>query len=145
MQKKEKTCGALFKEGIDRYAGNDSEKRKMFAIGFWYGQAEKVFLNACKAAMFRPSLERNPWALETLREIADHYGLVTVIIEYENMTELWITKPINRTEVEAIIDVSANSEAWHVRRGLLCGIPTNEIDPIFHLRQGYGKYSDDKD
>lgn len=138
------TCGMIYKECVNFYCQDNQELRRMFAIGFFHGQAEKVYLGACKAAMFRPNLNRNPWAREVLTEVAARYGLVVIPLIYENMTELWITKPANITKVETIAGFPINSSEWHRTRGLLCGIPEDELDYSFHLRKGYGKYPDDK-
>ncbi len=57
----------MCKEAINKYAGDDSEKIRIFAAGFVSGQAEKVYLGACRAAMFRPSQDR--------------YGMLNVVTE----------------------------------------------------------------
>ena len=31
---------------------------------------------------------------------------------------------------------------WHKDRGLMCGVPHNEIDYMFHERTGYGQPCD---
>lgn len=138
------TCCVAYKEGIDLYCQDNLALRRVFAIGFFHGQAEKVYLGACKAAMFRPNLNRNPWVRKAITEVATRYKLVVIPLAYENITELWVTKLDHAAEVEAIAGFPVNSAEWHQTRGLLCGVPENKLDSSFHLRKGYDKYPDDK-
>ena len=133
-----KTCGPIYKEGLDRYTDGDPEKIRIFAAGFCSGQAEKVYLGACMAAMFRPSPEKRAMLLEVVQDIVQRYGLIVITIG----EEIWISRPEYSTAVQEIVNLGENSPDWHVRRGLLCGVPPHEIDHKFHLRKGYGERAD---
>lgn len=121
---------------------NDSEEmRKGFAIGFAAGQAEKVYLNVCKAAMFRPSKHEIVWYLPAIEEIAKNYGLFLQLLNVgtgieETPYEIWIYK-----DVKSMVwsECEVNSSEWHLGRAIVCGIPMEEIDLGYHLRDGYGE------
>lgn len=136
------TCMVRFGEALQIFFGDDPQRRRDATVGFWIGLAEKVGMGACRAAMVRPNLGKNPWATEALSAVANHWGLVVTTFKYGDITELWITRPANAVEVENLLTCAVNSPEWHTRRGLLCGVPVEEIDPEFHLRPGYGEFID---
>lgn len=72
------TCGPMYKAGLSQFAGDDPDKIRIFAAGFVSGQCEKVYLGACRAAMFRPSLERSAMLLEVVHDMGQRYGLNVV-------------------------------------------------------------------
>ncbi|OGZ44496.1 MAG: hypothetical protein A2719_05230 [Candidatus Ryanbacteria bacterium RIFCSPHIGHO2_01_FULL_45_22] len=164
------TCVVKMAEIMNKYTGADPERIKLFCLGFWTGACEKVRKNP-PAAMFRPSLKQHPWALEGIRDVAQAFGLVTILVSYREESlfpcftlvlndsvvakrsiqefinengrhqELWVSRPGNVARIEALKSLPVNSPEWHRERGLLCGIPEDEIDPEFHLREGYGKFA----
>ena len=133
MARDRESCGPFYRRVREAITGDDPARNRDFAAGFVAGQAEKVYLGACLAAMFRPG---SPEGMELLREVADRicaqYGLVHVRV----MAELWICRPESRTEVETLVGVEPNSSLWHCRRARLCGVPSEEVDLQFHLRKG---------
>ncbi len=130
------SCGPLFRElqqdlcesFVTTYDSLDSIKLG-FAAGFAVGQAEKVYLGACSAAMFRPSKEDHTWLLEMVSRISTVFDLA--VTSWEN--EIWI----HRVEHPVRFMIyKENSIMWHKSRGLACGVPYGEIDYDFHERQG---------
>jgi len=134
------TCGPLYQEAIARYAGDDLEKRRLFAAGFIHGEAEKVCLGACQGAMFHPSPEYNDMVYDLADDAARLYNLQGPFIFGQ---EIWLLRDItavkNFNEMKA---AEVNSQAWHFQRGTICGVPLREIDVNFHKRRGAGKPCD---
>lgn len=133
------TCGPMYKEALERYAGDDAELIRIFAAGFVSGQAEKVYLGACRAAMFRPSQDRYGMLIETVRDVAQRYGL-TVVEGIGSQNEIWVCRPDDAELVRGQMQYPENSPPWHVHRATLCGV--DEIDVRFHLRAGSGERCD---
>jgi len=120
-----------------------SEAYKAFAHGFAAGQAEKVSLGACDAAMFRPSPEHMEWYLPLVESVAATYGLHVVILDShceETPKEIWICS--DPKKVGLWLDFDVNSAPWHAARGAACGIPPRHWDFKYHKRKGYGKRCD---
>lgn len=138
MSTNKPTCGPLYLEGVREFCGGDVALQKAFAAGFVSGQAEKVYLGACKAAMFRPSAETRGWLVPIIDSVCDRYDLRKTFIA----REIWITRPVNCDLVIAMIALEPNSMAWHHMRGELCGIPEEERDLRFHERTGYAEKCD---
>ena len=132
------TCGVLYREALEHYIAMDPERVRMFTAGFCTGQAEKVHLGACKAAMFRPSAENREMLLEVLIDIAERYVLCIVTTK----DEIWIARRENAELVRKMKAIQENSPEWHEFRGMLCGVPAEEIDRQFHHRHGYGERAD---
>ncbi len=136
------TCGPLYLEGLETY-GCTKDMHFAFACGFVSGQAEKVFLGACPAAMFRPSPEHFEWLYDEVTKIAVRYGLeIAVLPSAQSKTpdEIWIFREgyaIGRWH-----DSPVNSPNWHYHRAAACGIPNDRIDYKFHERQGYNQVVD---
>lgn len=135
-----KTCGPLYLEGLQKYAQGDTVYSRIYAAGFVNGQAEKVYLGACKAAMFRPSPERFDLVVEIACDAAERYGLWCRTLKEE---EVWLCR--NETtahEVDHLEFMERNSPHWHLWRAALCGVPAMETDLSFHERKGYGEKCD---
>lgn len=136
------TCGPLFAEALRSFVNLDSDRAdkdvRLFVAGHMTGQAEKIYLGACTAAMFRPSPEYRGFALAALGKLSAIYGLeVSVFERPEIADEIWLHIPEALTEVGELSQLVINSPEWHAVRGRLCGIPENKIDPLFHERRGY--------
>jgi hypothetical protein len=118
----------------ERY-NSSLEHYKYFCYGFAAGQAEKVYLGVCNAAMFRPAKEQT-WYLEEIKIIANNFGLEVTVLDSEcpdTPQEIWIhNKPIG-----AWLAHPMNSPEWHKLRAMACGIPN--CDPNYHMREGYGE------
>jgi hypothetical protein len=122
---------------------SEPEVERAFAAGFAAGQAEKVFIGVCDAAMFRPSPEQFEWYLEEVKLIAANFYLnVTVLDSYcpETPKEIWIYR--EETPVGEWLKHPVNSPEWHKLRGQACGLPSYYIDSQYHLKIGYGERCD---
>lgn len=137
-----KTCGPMYKEALGQYTGFDPEKVRIFAAGFIHGEAEKVYLGACQAAMFRPAKEHFSLVLGLAHDAASRYGLNLTTFPTGRpggALEVWIHRSL---PIGLWNEFNENSPAWHITRGLACGVPQNEIDREFHKRAGYGESCD---
>ena len=133
------SCGPFYRAAKDYYTGGDLEKERLFAAGFVHGQAEKVYIGACRAAMFRPSTPEKQAMVHGIAHVAAvMYGLVVLTIQ----KEIWICKPEDEGNVEELQEMTVDSIYWHRYRGHLCGVPLEEIDEHFHLRRGAREAAD---
>ena len=140
MSGKEKTCGEFYKEAIQKYGMTESTYWA-FAAGFVSGQAEKVFIGACRAAMFRPSVYKMEQLIEIVCEIANRYSLTARRLA----DEIWIWRTGDgavEIDLERMIGMPSNNWLWHAIRADLCGISLRQFDPKFHERDGYGQDCD---
>jgi hypothetical protein len=137
------TCGPLYKAGLESFTGMDPKLVPIFAAGFVTGQAEKIFLGACRAAMFRPSEEWQHMLIGTVLQIATRYGLHVATISTSIGDEIWIAADIGTMlEIQRLPKLPENSPEWHFKRGCLCGISERKLDLQFHKRDGYGERCD---
>jgi hypothetical protein len=133
---RKQTCGPMYLEGLINHTQGDTELIRVYSAGFVNGQAEKVYLGACPAAMFRPSPGRYDLVLGIALEAAVLYQLS--VEEYDD--EIWICRSHEiACQVMDLRKLDRESAKWHIARAWLCGIPTNEVDPRFHIRKGYGE------
>lgn len=143
-KQKKPTCGVLYLEALNQFCGTD-EERKAFAAGHVNGQAEKVYLGACSAAMFRPQPENHEWLLLTVQKIAGRYGLRVNCQSYVDrgtvISEIWISRK-GSVIVDEFTRYPVNSPTWHAVRARACGIPADEVDYVFHERRGYAEPCD---
>lgn len=130
------TCGPNYQRAMKMFHVDTDGVARVFAAGFISGQAEKIKLGACQAAMFRPSPERLDTIAETAHNVCQIYGLHTRIVD----DEVWIY----RLEVAEMIDklqdrptLQVNSKEWHFIRGALTGVPATDIDYCFHERSAF--------
>jgi hypothetical protein len=122
---------------------SESEEYKAFAFGFAAGQAEKVHLGVCKAAMFRPGPEHMEWYLPLVEKAAIAYGLHVVVLDSgckDTPKEIWIC--VDAKDVGGWFEFDVNSVPWHAARAAACGIPPRKWDFEYHLRKGYGERCD---
>lgn len=132
------TCGPLFLRCLEEFADNQECELRAFSAGHMVGQAEKIYLGACSAAMFRPSPSYREWAVIAAIKISAIYGLQVSVFEREEIKdEIWIHKKTLNWEISLLNGLDVNSPEWHSLRGRLCGIPEYDLDPNFHLREGY--------
>ena len=110
---------------INRLAEQSIYERD-FWFGFVAGQAEKVWLGVCPAAMVRPDPLQRDNRLEHVRTVADEYGLSVT----ECGREIWIHQP--RFAIGQWVDCCINSAEWHTLRAAACGIV--DVDPHYHER-----------
>lgn len=130
------TCGPLYFDGLKNYAGNDPVAIRLFAAGFISGEAEKVYLGASPAAMFRPSPDFRDMVLALAEDIAIRYELVVKA----RKDEIWLCRDSTVYELVAGLDwIGKDTPIYHAQRAWLCGVPTSEIDLSFHERKGYGE------
>ena len=138
MAEQQVTCGVLFKQLLEELTDMNSESILRAGAFFIAGQAEKVYLGACPAAMSRPSAGYFGKQLENIWKIAQIYDLKTATYP----DEIWICRKEYIGDVDRMRMLPVNSPAWHHARARLCGIPLKEVDEQFHLRSGYGERAD---
>lgn len=136
------TCGPLFETCWREIESKVAGTHLLFEAGFVVGQAEKIYLGACHAAMFRPTDNRSKNVVLTSCMVCSAvYGLQVSIFEREEIKdEIWLVD--NRFAnhlADVLCNYSYNSQEWHIERGLLCGIPLANIDPSFHERKGFNE------
>lgn len=133
------TCGVLYEQSANEFRDHPLA----FAAGHVSGQAEKVYLGACRAAMFRPQPDVYQAILGIVRSIAGRYGLTVSEFPYEGSDsrrrEIWISRD---NQIGEWLCHKPDSPMWHVRRGQACGVPDREIDEQFHERRGYNEPCD---
>lgn len=132
-------CGVFFKDAVHFYAGDDVEKIRIYAAGFCHGQAEKVHLGACTAAMFRPNKEYYSLQMEIVLDMARRFNLAVHVIHAAAGDEIWMSRHENIGEIAEMIRWNENSPEWHTIRGSLCGVSPDELDFMFHTRKGWGE------
>lgn len=133
-----KTCGDLYLEAITKLE-TDLERR-VFAKGFVSGQAEKVYLGACQAAMFRPSDTTFDFILSDVQEVCERYKLHYFVFYLASIIEIWIYR--SGFQIGAWYEFAKDSPEWHKCRAIACGIPESEIDVNFHERKSYNQPCD---
>ncbi len=137
------TCGPLYLDALQSYTEGDPEKVRLFAAGFINGQAEKVYLGACLAAMFRPSPERLEMVWEMAEDAILRYDLCGPRLLGD---EVWIYRSAAGGCMSVLDELlrigEAQSPQWHTIRGVLTGVPILEIDTQFHCRKGAGEQCD---
>lgn len=142
----EVTCGELHRQCRELFRDLKSYD-DIFAAGVICGQAEKVYLGACSAAMFRPSVGRYQFCYEAVLRATNIYGLIlaTLPCHYagEPCVEVWICRNEQASSaVHSLNGMKMNSEAWHATRAELTGIPAAEWDFEYHLRENHGMRCD---
>lgn len=140
------TCGILFNKCLNHFTSMLSDDPiLLFASGMAVGQAEKIFLGACQAAMFRPSPENQAKMLSVCVYLSGVYGLEVSVFQREEIAnEIWLHNGkcvdlLSRT----LTTEEVNSPIWHTVRGVLCGVPFNQVDLDFHKRRGYREVCDE--
>lgn len=140
MSRSKTTCGVPFKEALAEATGMEDDLIVAFAKGHMTGQAEKVYLGACRAAMFRPSERWYPMLWVYAFETAERFNLVRTRVG----DEIWLLRDaLALRDFYRMTKLSENSPEWHETRGRLTGVPADEIDPEFHEREGYGEVCDE--
>lgn len=136
------SCSWLLEDAVRYMEKNVSPAKHVYA-GFIIGQMEKVYLGACPAAMFNVPLD--DYSLRAfVRDVAPVYHLDLDGNDYETCTaptsrEVWVwqhARPGVRQQVAKAKRLltsedpaERNEQAAHVLRGMLCGIPLEQIDP----------------
>ncbi len=137
------TCGPLFLKCLEEFAGDSTPLLMSFSAGHMVGQAEKIYLGACSAAMFRPSPEYREWLIVAAVKISIIYDLEVSCFDIDEIRdEVWLHSKTCKQELHRLMMLQVNSPNWHYIRGKLCGIPTDKIDTEFHLRKGYNQPCD---
>lgn len=98
-----------------------------FWLGFVAGQAEKVWLGVCPAAMFRPDATEYEDRCNQVALVAAEYGLSVTTVD----DEIWIHR--EDYDVGKWVTVPINSADYHRLRAQACGI--SDIDEDYHQRQ----------
>ena len=130
----ERTCGPMFMEALEAAKKATTDPLELFSWGHLTGQAEKVYLGACYAAMFRPGTTERDRFVERLRAICEIYGLSYMALGTKRGVEFWIHRVGYLHRVGRLKDLTEDSPEAHALRGFLCGVPADEIDRQFHER-----------
>lgn len=140
-QRHKPTCGPLFTQALQTAIEQaEGDPVRLFSAGHMCGQAEKIYLGACMAAMFRPSPEHYAYVHKVASKLACIYGLCVSTFDHEDLhDEIWLHKLTQGPALlfEWMLAAEPNSPMWHYWRGMLCGVPSDQIDANFHLRTGY--------
>lgn len=145
MSKNKPTCGPLFEEAWKKAVSMTDDPVSLFSAGHMCGQAEKIYLGSCKAAMFRPSTDQGyAFVFNFALYLSQIYGLNVSTLDTveESKNEIWLHSKDSSAIIEKLTTERVNSQLWHTIRGLLCGVPFDQIDPWFHLRKGYNQPCD---
>lgn len=106
-----------------------------FVTGFVTGQAEKVHIGACRAAMFHPEVFNFELVHEIAANIAGIYGLQMHVFICGERREIWLVHPNAEAAYEAMvrtIEFGASLATANKLRGDLCGV--EDIDPEYPWR-----------
>jgi len=140
---KQKTCGPMYRDSLTEFTDMDPDLIPVFAAGFVTGQAEKIYLGVCEAAMFRPSEKWWDTVMVIVVKVTERYGLWVNTLDTVRGREIWICASCEAaSEVSALESVGEDSAEWHARRALLCGVPPSQIDYRFHERAGHDEPCD---
>ncbi len=123
------TCGPLFQQVFTEASKKALTPLAMFSWGHLCASAEKIWLGACPAAMFRPTDNESEFEAR-ISYVASVYSLDSMKVD----DEYWLFR---RQYYHTIVDMKMaekNSPLYHSLRGLLCGVPVNELDLTFHER-----------
>ena len=131
---KKPTCGPLFYEAMKLALMSTENAEELFSYGHIVGQAEKVWLGACPAAMFRPTEHEEANFISRLTGICNIYKLDSITLHTSRGHEYWMFRGESRSDIELLREKKEDTGAWHQLRGLLCGVRSQDIDFIFHER-----------
>lgn len=139
------TCGQLYLQALERYTGFDDAKIALFAPGFVMGHAECLYLGAKRAAMFRPSLQYHEIVIDACKAAMEIYDDLALLFIAET-GEFWLYRTEWHEMMMRVYTMAKEDQSvwnlerwsiWHLTRGRLCGIPENEIDIVYHEREGH--------
>lgn len=119
---------------------HDSQALAAYWIGRCSGQAEKVQIGAARAFQIRPAPAWMDWARQAMELICQHYGLSCCV--HIQRGELWGVHPLWEGLWAQAMMVPYPSPLAHRLRGRLCGIPADQIDASYHLREGTGVHAE---
>jgi hypothetical protein len=135
-------CGTLHARAMEHFCGRDEERIRLFTAGFITGQAEKIHLGACRAAMLRPALQHRELVRQILNYTCALYGLQWEFLD--SCGEFWLFEDDYRAHVDMIDQMAQRINEreltayewhdYHLERGRLCGIPITQIDGRYHER-----------
>lgn len=135
------TCAPLFLKLLDltlkdKAAGLIPDDTAFFGRAFQVGQAEKVYLGSCLAAMSRPGPEYFDCMLLGAMHIADVYGLANGVTHKKGYDdEIWVFRESASALWERMAMTEVDTPLYHRLRAGLCGVPDAEVDLAFHLRK----------
>ncbi|KKN78085.1 hypothetical protein LCGC14_0353120 [marine sediment metagenome] len=125
------TCGPLFQQVFEEATRQSSNNLAIFSWGHLCASAEKIWLGACPAAMFRPTDQEGEFAAR-INYVAQVYSLDLMKVD----NEYWLFRRQYYQTVKEMEMAEKNSPIYHGLRGLLCGVPVDELDLAFHERYG---------
>lgn len=130
------TCGPLFEKVRDLM---NPICFRDFYMGFVTGHAEKVWMGAAKASMFRPPTDRWDSVMWCILHAKKIYDLHHEFVETSRGDEIWLYRDKDVESKlwwlgELVKKGRENTPEWHEIRGRLTGVPENLIDRKFHER-----------
>lgn len=129
------TCGPLFREVYEEALKDSNDPLILFSWGHLAASAEKIWLGACNAAVFRPVTSEVSRFQLRIAIVAEIYGLEWTYIGLDRGTEFWLFTQDSLQSVLLLVEkLHTNSPESHYIRGTLCGIPPEKIDLEFHER-----------
>src|SRR5688572_26875112 len=111
------TCGPLFLRAVRHFTctADPHNAVLLFSAGHMCGQAEKIYLGACKAAMFCPSPEYHRWAFNAALYLSKVYGLqVSVFDNTEIADEIWLHTAESSSMLGLLSRAEVNTPEWHM-------------------------------
>ena len=126
-------CEIFYKRLLDTFVGPTGTNRSqdmIFSIGYMAGEVEKIYLGACKGAMFCPPPYDTSWLFDAAKKIARIYSLYARALTFGIREEIWILKDPNiALALKAALAYS--DKEFNRLRGQICGIPDEFIDLEF--------------
>lgn len=130
----DQTCRPLFRKAYEAALSDSSDPLILFSWGHLAASADKIWLGACQAAMFRPGVSDASRFQFRIEIVAEIYGLEWTYIAADRGTEFWLFNKDSLRSILLLEKLSPDSPESHYIRGTLCGIPPEKIDLVFHER-----------
>jgi hypothetical protein len=128
------TCGPLFDAAVAQFCEQGPSLR--FYAGYITGHAEKIWMGAVPASMFRPPDKHADACRSIVARICEIYELNHTLVTTNLGLEIWMFRDSWVAEdLSVLATLEENSPTWHEYRGRLTGVPEQEIDVKFHERQ----------
>lgn len=135
--KDQETLRPKFFQGLELTEDLKTDKQ-IFAVGYYTGQMEKVFIGACRYCMFRPDPEDREELSEVINLLAGCFDLKVFCFYDEN--EYWVCKSSHASLFQDMMGAKFNSGEFHRLRAIMCGIDRRDIDPKYHEREGHKEH-----
>jgi len=142
----EVACGVLYQQNLDKFVAGSKERFSAFTAGYICGQAEKVHLGTCSAAMFRVGEEHWQHVVKLVTGIAKRFNLrlMMYVSHVSGVREIWLLDgtPATLRFYRRMANVECDTPEYHLIRALLCGVSSHRVDLEYHQRPGYNEECD---